>query len=204
MKLDLHVHSKYSFDCKLELSAILKYAEKIGLDGVAIVDHGTMKGGEKAKKISKNIEIIIGAEIMTDRGEVLGYFLNEEIKTKNFLDVCDEIKAQDGMIVLPHPFDIFRHGVTPSEKDVEFIDGIEILNSRCLLNKFNKKAQQFAFKHELIATAGSDAHTLGEIGHAGVIVESMEDIRKGNMRIFGERTGVLELTKAKVKKIFIV
>ncbi len=203
MKIDLHVHSKYSFDCKLELSLILKYAEKLGLDGIAIVDHGTMKGGEKAKKISKNIEIIVGAEILTDRGEVIGYFLNEEIKTRNFLDVCDEIKAQDGIVVLPHPFDIFRHGVKPSEKDVEFIDGVEVLNSRCLLSKFNKKAQKFAFKHELIATAGSDAHTLEEIGHAGIIVDSIEDIRKGNVRIFGGRTGILGLTKAKVKKIFI-
>ena len=203
MKIDLHIHSKYSFDCKLEVSLILKYAKKIGLDGVAIVDHDTIMGGKKGKELSKDIEVIIGAEIKTDRGEVIGYFIEEEIESREFTEVCEEIREKGGIVVLPHPFDAFRQGIKPTSADVPYIDGVEVLNSRCILKRFNDKALKFAKQHNLIATAGSDAHTLEEIGRAGVEVESLEDIRRGNLKIFGEKTSVIGLTKLKVRKFFI-
>ena len=101
MRCDMHIHTKYSHDSNLEPRKILKIAKKRGIDAVAITDHGTIKGGLAVKKeaISMNIavSVIVGAEILTERGEIIGLFLEEEVKSTNFERVVEEIKAQNGL-----------------------------------------------------------------------------------------------------------
>ena len=92
LKIDLHIHSKYSFDCLLSIEKIIKIAKKKGLDGFAIIDHNTVKGGLSAKSIKTDLVIIPGAEIETELGEITGYFLSEEIKASNFDDVINRRK----------------------------------------------------------------------------------------------------------------
>jgi len=107
--LDLHVHSKYSKDSRLEPEKILKLATARGLGGIAITDHNTVYGGLIARKLSKgDLLVIVGSEIKTERGEVMGLFLNEEIPERSFFDVVDAIRDQGGIVVLPHPFDRLR------------------------------------------------------------------------------------------------
>lgn len=85
MKYDLHVHSKYSVDGYVEPEVIVKTAQKRGLSGVAVTDHNTIKGGLKAKKYeTEDLRVIVGSEIETNRGEVIGLFLSEEIKSHLF------------------------------------------------------------------------------------------------------------------------
>ena len=85
LKLDLHIHSKYSFDSLLTVEKIIKTAEKKKMDGIAICDHDSLKGGLMAKKVKTDLIVIPGEEIKTDFGEIIGYFLNEEIKSNNFI-----------------------------------------------------------------------------------------------------------------------
>ena len=100
MKYDFHTHTKYSCDGYIEPKMLVKVAVKAGLSGIAVTDHNTVKGGLDAKKYENNeIEVIVGSEILTDRGEVIGIFLTDEIKSKRFIDVVDEIKAQNGIVV---------------------------------------------------------------------------------------------------------
>jgi predicted metal-dependent phosphoesterase TrpH len=203
MKYDLHIHSKYSSDGIMDVKEIIKIATKKGLNGIAITDHNTIKGGVEAKKYETDrLKIIIGSEIMTEKGEIIGLFLSEEIKSIHVQDVIDDIRDQNGIVIIPHPFDEMRNSsFQPGEEDMKFIDCIEGFNSRCLFQKYNKKAKEYAGKYDLVITAGSDAHFSNEIGNAGIITET-EDIReaflKKNINIFGKRSSFINhgFTKA--------
>ena len=203
MKYDLHIHSRYSSDGVLDPEKIVRIAIKRGLNGIAITDHNTIKGGLEAKRYeNEDFKVIVGSEISTDRGEIIGLFLSEEIKSNDVQDVISEIKDQNGIIIIPHPFDELRHSAFhPTEEDTKFIDCIEGFNSRCVFQKYNENAIGFAKNHNLLITAGSDAHFLNEVGNAGIITKT-EDIReailKSDVGIFGKRSPLVNhgLTKA--------
>jgi len=186
MKYDLHIHSRYSSDGVLEPEKIAKTAVKRGLDGIAITDHNTIKGGLKAKKYeTEDFTVIVGSEISTERGEIIGLFLEEEVKSKDVQEVVSGIKEQNGIVIIPHPFDKLRHSAFHlTEEDVEFIDCIEGFNSRCVHQKHNEKAVDFAMNHNLTITAGSDAHFAWEIGNAFILAESSgeEELRRKILR----------------------
>ena len=87
MKFDFHTHSKYSSDGYVDPKILVKVAAKVGLSGIAVTDHNTIKGGLEAKKYENNeIEVIVGSEILTDKGEIIGIFLTDEINSKNFFE----------------------------------------------------------------------------------------------------------------------
>jgi len=208
LKYDLHVHSKYSRDGFLNPKMIIKTAQKRGLSGVAITDHNTIQGGLIAKKFeTEDLHVIVGSEIDTDRGEVLGLFLNEEIKSRMFSDVVKEIKDQNGLVIAPHPFDEIRgNGINPQKDDIPFIDCIEIYNSRCLLEKYNLKARKFSVENKLKISAGSDAHFANEIGKAGLVVQEKivnpEDLFENNLSYFGEKSNIFNLGLTKLLEIW--
>jgi hypothetical protein len=204
MRLDLHIHTTYSRDSKISPRAVVGYARKAGLDGIAVVDHGTIKGGLAVKELApEGFIVIVGSEIKTTRGEVMGFFLEEEIGGEGFRDVVEEIRAQGGLAVVSHPYDPFRpYSFSPLDEDAYTLDGVEVCNSRCILSRTNKKALDYAKKHRLLMTAGSDAHTPGEIGTAGVVVEDIEDIRQsGKAEIFCRQTPLVELFKARLSRL---
>ena len=207
MKYDLHIHSKYSSDGVLDPEKIVKTAMKRGLNGIAITDHNTIKGGLKVKKYeTEDCKVIVGSEIMTERGEITGLFLSEEVESKDVQDVLSEIKEQNGIIVIPHPFDELRHSAFhPTEEDVKFIDCIEGFNSRCVFQKYNAKAVEFGIKHALTIVGGSDAHFLNEIGNGGITTE-IEDIReaiaKNDIKIFGKSSPLVNHVETKVLKLW--
>lgn len=207
MKYDLHTHSKYSPDGRMEPETLVKTAIKQGLSGIAVTDHNTIEGGLKAKEFEKeDFEVVVGSEIATNRGEIIGLFLSEEIVSRNFLEVIDEIRKQGGFVVFPHPFDELRgNGVKPGDDDAKLVDYIETFNSRCFRSKYNKRAYEYAKKHYLKTLAGSDAHFTHEIGNAGVITDSNDlynAFRWGNFTIFGKGSSILNLGLTKVLKIW--
>ena len=211
MRYDLHIHSKYSSDGVLDPKKIVKIAIKRKLDGIAITDHNTIKGGLETKKYEQaDFQVIVGSEIMTERGEVIGLFLTEEIRSTDIQDVISEIKDQNGIVIVPHPFDEMRHSaVHPGEEDVKLIDCIEGFNSRCIRGKYNRNAVEFAMKHNLTIVAGSDAHFSNEIGNAGIIAETedvTEDIRDlimtNNIAIFGIRSSFVNHIGTKMLKLW--
>lgn len=207
MKYDLHIHSKYSSDGYCDPQVLVKTAIKKGLSGIAVTDHNTIKGGLKTIKYENNdLQVIIGSEVNTDRGEVIGLFLTEEIKSNVFIEVVEEIKEQNGVVIIPHPFDEIRgNGINPQEKDAKLVDFVEVFNSRCLFQKYNDKAYEFAVENGLKFVAGSDAHFAHEIGKAGIII-SEEDVResfsRGKIAIFGEKSNLINLGLTKVLKIW--
>ena len=207
IKIDLHVHSKYSHDGVLSPQEIVRIAQKRGLDGIAITDHNTIRGGEEAKKYeTRDFKVIIGAEIMTEKGEITGLFLSQEIKSRHFQDVINEIKAQGGMVIVPHPFDGLRRSAFQITSEyVTSVDAVEGFNSRCVFQRYNDKAVEFAARYNLPVVGGSDAHYANEIGLGGIITHS-HDIRKAIMQsdlsLFGKRSSVLNHARTKIRKLW--
>ena len=176
MNLELHTHSKYSFDSFLDPIKMTKRAKKIGLDGIAITDHNTIKGGVIAQKNNccDEFKVIVGCEIKTEAGDIIGLFLNEEIRSRNSLEVIDQIHDQAGIAVLPHPF----RGHNLSDDLIRKVDLIEVFNARSTLEA-NKMATELARSAHKKFVAGSDAHFSSEIGLANSIFLSNYDLRKG-------------------------
>lgn len=173
MILDLHIHSRYSFDSLSKPKDIIRIAKKKGLNGIAITDHNTIKGGIDARRINHdpNFLVIIGSEIATEMGDIIGLFLKEEIRSRDSIEVIEEIHRQGGIAVLPHPY----KGHRLNEEIIRNIDVIECFNSRTS-GENNKKAMKLAERYKKPIIAGSDAHFSSEVGACKVILNSA-DIR---------------------------
>lgn len=189
MRFDLHSHSKYSYDSISEPKNIVSIAKGLGLDGIAITDHNTIKGGLAAKEYeTSDFEVIVGAEIHTLKGEVIGLYLSEEIESRYFSEVIEEMRAQGAIIIIPHPFDERRDSTLhPKDDMANLIDGVEGYNSRCTHQLFNELAVTYADAHNLAVVAGSDAHCTREIGNAWTICEGdlREAILQRKTQIYG-------------------
>ena len=171
LKADLHIHTEYSMDCNSSLEQIINRCLEIGINCIAVTDHGTAEGALKMKTIAP-FPVIVAEEILTTRGEIIGMFLNETIPSRLSVEqTISRIKAQGGLVCIPHPFDALRFsalGTKTIEKIVEQIDIVEVFNSRAFFLRGSTQAQLFAHKYGIPGSAGSDAHTLGEIGNAYV------------------------------------
>jgi len=190
IKIDFHVHSYYSKDAYSSPKEIVKFCKLKGIDGIVLADN-SMKA---VNELKKEILCIAGCEIKTEFGEILGVFINENIKSNLFLDVLDEIRKMGGLIGLPHPFDFLRRASVGKNiiKVLRKIDFIEGINSRCLINRSNKIAQSVCKRFEIPMTAGSDAHLPFEIGNAYTlfqendIEEIKKALRKNKVKVYGK------------------
>ncbi|MFP4111530.1 MAG: PHP domain-containing protein [Candidatus Woesearchaeota archaeon] len=166
-KYDLHVHTGHKSCRKDLLKRILFEAKKKKLDGIAITDYDKIKEAVKLKKLNYSLnkkqnadfEVIIGEEILTPYGIVLGFNLNKKISSGRFHDVLDEIKSQGGFASIAHPFDSTR--IPYSLK--KFSTHIETFNARSFIYH-NRKAKHTAIHQKIAQTGGSDSHHVSEIG----------------------------------------
>jgi hypothetical protein len=169
LKADLQVHTAYSIDSASPLEQIIARCLEVGINCLAIADHGTIAGALKLKEMAP-FTIIVAEEILTHSGEIMGLFLSQEIPNKlPIKEALARIKAQDGLVCIPHPYDRLRLWAFRN-KELEIImpqvDIIEVFNSRSLSLYSSSKAWQLAHKYGKLTSAGSDAHTPSEIGHA--------------------------------------
>jgi hypothetical protein len=152
---------------------LVRRAEDVGLDGVAVTDHNTMTGVEPARRAASDDFLVIPAEeIDTTEGQIIGLFLEEEIEPwQSPSAVASEVHDQGGLTLAPHPFDEMRAGLTTASEYVDILDGVETCNSRCVRAAYNRRAEAFADEHQLPSTGGSDAHFACELGRAWTRVQ---------------------------------
>lgn len=166
-KVDLHSHTIYSKDCLTPTAALLARARAVGLDKIAITEHNRLDGALAAKRLDPNL-VIVGEEIMTTHGEIIGYFLTEEVpRGLSPQETIRRLRDQGAAITIPHPLDSLRRSAMrlPNVLAViDEVDGLEVLNARCVRPQDNAAAAQLARQHGKLITAGSDAHTLYEVG----------------------------------------
>jgi predicted metal-dependent phosphoesterase TrpH len=167
LKADFHIHSEYSFDSTNKLEAIIERCVKTGINCVAIADHGTAEGGLKLQKIAP-FRVIAAEEVLTPAGEIMGMFLKETVPTRIPVDeAIKRIHDQGGLVCIPHPFDVIVRtglGGKVMESVIDDIDIIEVFNARTPLPCLSTRAMAFARKYDKVRSAGSDSHTIDEIG----------------------------------------
>ena len=165
------MHSAYSYDSSMTLDHMITHCLQIGINCVAIADHGTTTGAIEMQNLAP-FTVIVGEEVLTTAGDIIGLFLSQEIP--NGLspeEIATRIKSQGGLVCIPHPFTRLRSSalnIKAIQAILPYIDIIEIFNSRSFLLNNMDKVRAFAQKHKFLVSAGSDAHTLAEIGNAYV------------------------------------
>lgn len=159
---DIHIHSSISRDARQSPENILFSAKRRGLSAIAITDHNSYGGASIAQKAATHSDFVVipGEEISTEYGDIIGLFLNEEIKSRTFAEVIDEIRNQGGLAIMPHPQ---RRKHMPPQELLWKIDIIETLNGRSSVS-MNNMAEKLAVQLKKPGICGSDAHFSWEIG----------------------------------------
>jgi predicted metal-dependent phosphoesterase TrpH len=177
---DLHMHTSWSHDCSIEVDDLLDHAESEGLGAIAVTDHNVLGGALEALEAARGrrLAVIPGEEVKTDgQGEVIGLFLREEIpRGMSFADTIASIRAQGGLVYVPHPFDRL-HAIPDAatlHRHLAEIDVLEVYNARLLFEGYNDEALRFARKYNLTPGAGSDAHVLAGVGTGAVRMRRFE------------------------------
>ena len=181
IEVDLHMHTDHSPDCATPVGVLLETARDRGLGAIAITDHNEVSGALEARRIAAemgDLKVIVAEEVKTaEQGEVIGLFLEEKIpRGMTMAETIAAIRAQDGLVYVPHPFDRF-HSVPDYEHlldIVEEIDILEVFNPRVALTAFNEEAERFARKYRIVPGAGSDSHVAQGLGSVRVRIHDFD------------------------------
>jgi predicted metal-dependent phosphoesterase TrpH len=203
LRIDTHVHSEDSYDSREPVELILEHASDIGLDGVVITDHDEIDESLRAAEMASDYGLVgvPGVEVSTSHGHLLAVGVEEKPpKRQPFADTVERVRDLGGAAVVPHPFQVTRHGV--KKKRIADCDGIEVYNSWLFTGYRNRKARSFAYRHGYPRLGGSDAHSITTVGRAYTEVEidvgknevTADDIvaaiKNGDTAIHGKRAPI--------------
>jgi len=167
LRADLHIHTIYSKDSGATPKSIVDQCLKAGLDCIAITDHNSIQGALEVQRMAP-FKVIVGEEVKSSHGDIIGLFLKEEIPSLMApLETAQAIKAQDGLVMVPHPFDRVRPsalGWDIFQELAPWVDIIETFNARNLFEGDDNRAVEAARKYGLLFAVVSDAHTAKELG----------------------------------------
>lgn len=172
VRVDMHTHTMWSGDSTTTPAEVLEAVNECGLDVLCITDHHAVDG---AKRLAEELpcQVVVGEEVRTHTGEVIGLFLTERVpQGLTAVETARRIRDQGGIVYVPHPFDPMRCNLAePSLYELAeqgLIDAVEVLNAKTSLRSLNAKAAAFAERYGLLAGAGSDAHVAEALGAAYV------------------------------------
>ena len=178
LRTEFHCHTIFSKDSLTQPVKLIETCKRKGIDRVVVTDHNSIEGALRCKEIDPE-RVIIGEEIMTTQGELLVAYLSEEIPAGlPPMDVITQLREQGAFISVSHPFDTHRSGHWDEAnllKILPYVDAIETFNSRCMLPRFNFRAQDFAVEQGVLGTYGSDAHAAFELGRGNLLLPTFDD-----------------------------
>jgi predicted metal-dependent phosphoesterase TrpH len=189
---DLHCHTNASFDSLASPAAVVAAAARRGLTHLAITDHDRVDGALAARTAAPpGLVVIVGEEIRSADGDLLGLFLREAVRPGMPVDeTIAAIHEQGGLAGIPHPFDRLRASGLASRRSVEvlermasLVDFVEVHNARIPFAGANERAARYARDHGLPGTASSDAHTVLEVGVAYTILDGPIEDAPGFMAL---------------------
>jgi hypothetical protein len=157
-----HVHTRHSFDSLADPAALVRRAQAVGIEVLGITDHDTWRGARAARAAARSegrpVHVVIGTEVRTGHGDLIGLFLERDVTERDALAFCDAVHAQGGLVVLPHPFKWHRL----DDALLAHVDLVEVHNARC--SRFdNARAEALAMERNLATVVGPDAHRTGEL-----------------------------------------
>jgi predicted metal-dependent phosphoesterase TrpH len=168
----MHSHTMWSGDSTTTPDELAAAVAEVGIDVLCITDHNAIKGAvDLVDRLS--CRVIVGEELRTHAGEIIGLFLNERIPVGVEPDEAARvIRAQGGVVYIPHPYDPMRRNISEGALDAlidaGLVDAIEVINAKTSLRSLNQRAASTAAARDLAAGAGSDAHVPDAIGAAYV------------------------------------
>jgi predicted metal-dependent phosphoesterase TrpH len=178
LRADFHSHTAYSKDGLTGVRKFIGAARRAGLDRIAVTDHNTLRGALEAESLAPDL-IVPGEEIQTCEGELLGYYVREEIpRGLTPEETIARLREQGAAVSVSHPYDRFRRGAwnpITLARIAPLIDAVEGFNARCMFAVDNTQAAEFARRLRIPVTAGSDAHAALEIGAAGLEIPPFHD-----------------------------
>ena len=175
---DFHIHTRFSRDSLMKEEPFIRIAIERGLTHVAITNHNNVEGAIAVRDkvaelgLTDQLFVILGEEVSTADGEVVGIFLEKTIpRGLSANETADEIHRQGGLVSIPHPFDPFRgshikEGPLRNLAEVGKIDMVEVFNSRVTFQRHNQEAADFAARYGIPGIAASDSHSRFEIAMA--------------------------------------
>mgnify|MGYP001822837872 FL=1 len=172
VRVDLHTHTMWSGDSTTTPDEFAGAVEASGLDVVCITDHNAVEGALVLRD-RLDCRVIVGEELRTAAGEIIGLFLAERIPMGiSHLEAARAIRDQGGVVYVPHPFDPMRRNVSEAAlyelAEADLIDAVEVLNSKTSLSSLNRRAAEFAAEFGIVGGAGSDGHVPDALGAAYV------------------------------------
>ncbi len=198
VRVDMHTHSEYSPDSRTPLRVQAEAIRAAKLDIVCATDHNTIEGALHLREMADAFRVIVGEEVSTRDGEIIGLFLDRPIpRDLPAEETIARIKDQGGIVCVPHPFSRNRRFHLRREALDRLwpqIDCLEVFNARESFSADNRRAAAYAKDHGIPGAVGSDAHRASEIGRAWVEVtdftgpqEMVEALRTGS--VSGRLTG---------------
>ena len=175
---DFHIHTRFSRDSILTEEKFIEKAIERGLTHVSITNHNNVEGAIAVRDkvaelgLSDRLTVILGEEVSTADGEVVGVFLSKTIpRGLSAKETADEIHRQGGLVSIPHPFDPFRgshikEGPLRNLAELGKIDMVEVFNCRVTLQRHNAEAAEFADRYGIAGIAASDSHSSFEVAMA--------------------------------------
>jgi predicted metal-dependent phosphoesterase TrpH len=214
LRVDMHVHTRASKDSLNPYEGILPAMDAAGIDRAVICDHDRIEGALRMRERAPE-RILVGEEVKTREGpDVIGVLLTELIPARTPIrETCERIRAQGGVVYVPHPYDTRRSGAGRLLDEIaDLVDVVEVHNARTFRPGLNELGERWALERGVLRGAGSDAHTLAEIGAAYVEVPPFEPTRESFLaalragRVAARRTSprsvALASTYARVHKVF--
>ena len=179
IKADMHTHCEASKDSRTPVAVQAARIRESGLDVVCATDHDTIDGALRLRELADGYRIVIGEEISSADGDLIGLFLEERVPPGlSGEETAARIHAQGGLLSVPHPFSRnrrFRIRRAALERLVPLIDCIETFNAREAFAQDNRRAAAFAAEHAIPGALGSDAHTPREIGRVHLEMDDFAD-----------------------------
>lgn len=160
MKAIFHIHTVHSRDALLYPARVAQYARKNKISVLAVTDHDTLAGAREVAACNREggLQVIIGCEFSTEKGDIIGLFLDEEIQSRNSTEVISLIKQQGGLVMLPHPA-----RMNSLDGDLmQYVDLVETYNCRVGADG-NRFAAELARTYNKPSLVGNDAHFAGEL-----------------------------------------
>ncbi len=177
MKTLLHVHTDFSYDSNITIEQLARFCEEQRFGCVAVTDHDSIEGARRLASMT-DVNVIVGEEVTTSEGHLIGLFLTEWIRPgMSALDTAKAIRAQGGLVLLPHPFvRAFGCGIGEAVwRMSEWIDAVEVCNAQNLSRRADRLAREFADAFDLPHYVGADSHMNSSIAPCYQIMPEARD-----------------------------